>query len=312
MGIKSLALIVPVFNEDKYLESTLDQLREEVAKLEGCVYEIICVDDGSSDGSAGILKERPGITVLTHRRNRGYGAALRTALTYTRSEWIFIVDADGTYPLDQLVQLLQSADQGADMVVGARSGPGISSHLPKRFARWILKKLIHVLTGVLVPDLNSGMRVFRRSLYEEFGHLLPTGFSFTTTITVACLYSQYRVIYVPIRYEKRLTRSNIRPMRDFFGFVILAVRLASYFEPLTFFLPASGTILLIAVLRGIRDVWVTNAIGIFAALLALLAIQILAVGILADVVVRRFSVSNPTRSRPPNFEIAENPPAEEP
>ncbi len=298
---------MPVFNEETSLEHTLEQLRATVAEMRDCDCEMICVDDGSSDRTPEILKRQPGVTVLTHERNQGYGAALRTALHYTDSEWIFIVDADGTYPLDRLSDLWAEARKGADMVVGARSGPGIAGNPLKRFARWILRRLVHVLTGVMVPDLNSGMRVFRRSLYEELGHLLPLGFSFTTTLTVACLYLQYRVRYLPIDYQPRIGRSGIRPVRDFLGFVILTVRLASYFEPLTFFIPTAGVILVVAIVRGIRDVIVSNVIGTFAALLVVLAIQIVAVGILADVVVRRTSGLHAGRKPEPEFKVSRNP-----
>jgi glycosyltransferase involved in cell wall biosynthesis len=307
--MESLALIIPVYNEDQVIEGTVFRLQGILRAASIFAGEIICVNDGSTDKTAQILDRLPGITVLSHDVNRGYGAALRTALDYCSEEWIFIVDADGTYPLEDLPRLLEETKNAYDMVIGARQGPGISSNPAKRLARWILRKLVHGVTGVMVPDLNSGMRVFRRALYREFRHLLPMGFSFTSTITVASLYTGYRLKYIPIVYSKRVGDSNIRPIRDFFGFTILILRLASYFEPLKFFLPLSTFVAIAAILRGVRDVLVVNYIGGVAIILMFFSFQILAIGILADVVVRRsLSSSTPAGAAEKRFVVKKNPP----
>ena len=284
---KSCAVIIPVYNERGAIAETVTRLKGICASVPGYQFEIICVNDGSSDGTGDILATLDGITVITHDVNRGYGAALRTGLDYCAEEWIFITDADGTYPLDDLPRLLEVAGTGVDMVVGSRVGAGLSSSPFHRTARWMLRKLVHGLTGVMVPDLNSGMRVFRRSLYAEFRHLLPMGFSFTTTLTVASLYSGRRVRYVPIKYERRIGRSNIKPVKDFLGFSMLIVRLASYFEPLRFFLPAAMTLFLLGVARAIRDVIIQNSFGALAVILVLTAFQVFVLGVIADVIVRR-------------------------
>src|SRR5581483_11393424 len=267
------AIVIPVYNEERAIADTVKRLQLVCQRLPRYRFEIICINDGSSDRTGEILEGLSGITVLTHDVNRGYGAALRTGLDYCRQDWVFIADADGTYPLEELVRLLESAEAGADMVVGARQGRSTMGHPLRRFARWLLRKMVHGLTRVMVPDLNSGMRVFRRSLYTEFRHLLPMGFSFTTTLTVASLYAGYRVRYIPVRYDHRIGRSNIKPVKDFFGFVMLIVRLASYFEPLRFFLPASLVVFALGVLRAIRDV-------------------------IADVIVRRFQIVPTAPQRP--------------
>lgn len=287
---KSCAVIIPVYNERGAIAETVTRLRAICAGIDGYRFEIICINDGSSDGTGDILAGLDGITVISHDVNRGYGAALRTGLDYCSQEWIFITDADGTYPLDELPRLLQCADAGVDMVVGNRSGSGLSATPFHRTARWILRKMVHGLTGVMVPDLNSGMRVFRRSLYAEFRHLLPMGFSFTTTLTVASLYSGRKVRYEPILYERRIGKSNIKPVKDFLGFAMLIVRLASYFEPLRFFLPAAFTLFLLGVARAIRDVLVVNQFGALAVILVLTAFQVFVLGVIADVIVRRSMV----------------------
>lgn len=286
---KSCAVVIPVYNEERAIEDTVIRIREICASVAGYQFEIVCINDGSSDGTAAVLARLQGITVITHEVNRGYGAALRTGLDYCSQDWIFITDADGTYPLADLPLLLASAE-GVDMVVGNRQGQGISRSPAHQVARWILRKMVHGLTGVMVPDLNSGMRVFKRSLYQEFRHLLPMGFSFTTTLTVASLYSGRRVHYVPINYERRVGKSNIRPVQDFVGFSMLIVRLASYFEPLRFFLPAAFVLALLGVIRAIRDVIVVNQFGALSVILMLTAFQVFVLGVIADVIVRRFQI----------------------
>jgi glycosyltransferase involved in cell wall biosynthesis len=290
---RSCAVIIPVYNEDQAIADTVQRLQAICWQMPRYRFEIICINDGSTDRSAEILADLRGITVLTHSVNRGYGAALRTGLDYCTQDWVFITDADGTYPLEDLTHLLQSAESGLDMVVGSRAGAGIARSPLRRLARWILREMVHGLTGVMVPDLNSGMRIFRRSLYTEFRHLLPLGFSFTTTLTVASLYAGRKVRYIPVDYQRRIGRSSIKPVKDFFGFVVLIVRLASYFEPLRFFLPVSLTVFGLGVLRAIRDVLVVNQFGAMSVILFLTAFQIFAFGVIADVIVRRFQVAPP-------------------
>jgi len=286
---KSCAVVIPVYNEERAIGETVNRIQAICASVSDYQFEIVCINDGSTDGTAAVLARLHGITVITHAVNRGYGAALRTGLDYCSQEWIFITDADGTYPLDDLPTLLAAAED-MDMVVGNRQGKGISRSPPHQLARWILRKMVHGLTGVMVPDLNSGMRVFRRSLYQEFRHLLPMGFSFTTTLTVASLYSGRRVRYVPINYERRIGKSNIKPIQDFIGFSMLIVRLASYFEPLRFFLPAAFGLALLGVARAIRDIIVVNQIGALSVILMLTAFQVFVLGVIADVIVRRFQI----------------------
>jgi glycosyltransferase involved in cell wall biosynthesis len=304
---RTCAIIIPVYNESRAIEDTIHRVQANCARVPEYDFEIICVNDGSSDGTGEILSRVSGVTVITHQVNRGYGAALRTGLDYCNQDWIFITDADGTYPLEDLPRLLALTHDDMDMVVGGRQGSGISASLPHQLARWILRKMVHGLTGVMVPDLNSGMRVFRKTLYQEFRHLLPMGFSFTTTLTVASLYSGRKVRYEPINYEKRVGKSNIKPVQDFFGFSMLIVRLASYFEPLRFFLPAAFVLAFLGVLRAVRDIIVVNQFGALSVILLLTAFQVFMLGVIADVIVRRSLVvpAHPQQPDRPRLPAAE-------
>lgn len=295
------AIVIPVYNESTSVEQTISKLKLEIAKIKYCSFEIICVNDGSTDNSGGILAQIDSITVLTHDINRGYGAALKSGIDYCNKEWILIIDADGTYALHQIRDLLNEITEETDMIVGARKGIGIVKNPLRRLARWILRKLVHGLTGTMVPDLNSGMRLFRKSVYLDFRHLLPMKFSFTTTITVASLHSGFNIKYVPVEYYQRIGKSNIRPVSDFFGFTITIIRLVSYFDPLRFFLPLSFFIFVIGFLRAIRDVIVTNGIGSLSVILTTLALQIFIAGVIVDVVVRRSSMERISQSMKKNY-----------
>lgn len=283
-----LSIVVPVYNEEREVKNTAEKLKEISSTLPFST-ELIFVNDGSVDNTKNILSTLPFVDTVTHPFNRGYGAALRSGLDRAKGSWIAIVDCDGTYPLNDLAEMAKMAQSEPDlhMVVGARKISFRVRFPLHNLARWILRRMVKALTGVMVPDLNSGMRVFRRSLYREFKHLLPYGFSFTTTITVAALFSGYFVKYVPIEYGVRTGRSHIRPVRDFIAFVILITRLASYFDPLRFFLPLALWTFGFAVLRAVRDIYVTNSIGSAAVILVSIAINAFLVGVIADVIVKR-------------------------
>ncbi len=285
--MNSCAIVIPVYNEEDAIGSTVERLQKIISQIQNWKFEIVCVNDGSSDRTGDVLNQIGGITLLTHQINRGYGAALKTGLSHVSTRWVFICDADATYPIEDLPNLLSEAEKGFDMVIGARRGIGISERPFHRMARWTLRKMTHILTGTMVPDLNSGMRVFRRKLFLEFRNLLPMGFSFTTTITMASLYSGYQLKYLPINYSTRIGKSNIKPVKDFFGFSVLILRIASYFEPLRFFLPVALTVMFLGIAKGARDFVVLGTIGALAVTMFILGVQIFMAGLTAEVIVRR-------------------------
>ncbi len=292
-----LSLVIPAYNEEGAIEQTIAQAKRLEEKLD-CDLEIVVVDDGSRDGTPDVLRNLRGISVLTHPHNRGYGAALKTGLDSCKGDWVAIVDADGTYPIEDLTKLTEKIHDGADMAVGARKGSGITG-APLRFlARYVLRKLVHALTGTYVPDLNSGMRVFRRALYTNYKHLLPMGFSFTTTITVVSLYNGFRVDYLRVEYEKRQGKSHIHPIRDFTAFTMLIVRLATYFDPLRFFIPLAGFFFVAGFLKGTRDFLLLGYLGSLSVVLFVVSLNVFLTGILADVIVRHFNRSGTSRAEP--------------
>ena len=279
-----LSVIIPAFNEEASIGTTIEQVRQVLADIPG-EHEIIVVDDGSSDHTVDIARHS-GTKVVCHPVNRGYGAALKTGIRLAQRQWIGIVDADGTYPVAD-IEKLWAYTSDYDMVVGARTGKDVTIPLLRRPAKWIILKLANYLTGLHIPDLNSGLRLFTKELAERFFSLYPDGFSFTTTITVAALCSAYRVRFMPINYFKRVGKSTISPLRDFTGFVFLVIRLVTYFKPLNLFLPTALVFVCAGLAKAIRDYVVTGAFGVGSSLVVMTGVQIGFLGLLADLVLRR-------------------------
>jgi len=180
------SIVVPCFNEEGAIIETVKAIREALAQAG--VYELILVDDGSTDRTAALLAEAAAnddvLQVVSHDHNRGYGAALKTGMRRATSELIVITDADGTYPIDRIVDLVEVAE-GADMVVGSRTAADVEYPLIRKIPKVVLMAYASWMAGERIPDINSGLRVFRRSIAERFRRILPNGFSFTTTITLA-------------------------------------------------------------------------------------------------------------------------------
>lgn len=282
--VTPVSVIVPVYNEEAAIGDTLARLHG-VLTGSGRPYEVVVVDDGSTDATAATLHDAPAL-VVRHAANRGYGAALKSGLRASTHPIVAIVDADGTYPIDRLPELLERLEH-ADMVVGARTGSVVRVPLLRRPMKWVLTRVANVLSGHRIPDLNSGLRVFRRELALRFAGLFPDGFSFTSTITLASHINGYRVEYVPIDYYRRMGASSIRPVRDSFGFFLLILRMVVTFKPLNVFLPTAAVLLVVGIGKAIVDVVRTGAFGTGAAILILAALQIALMGLLADLVTRR-------------------------
>jgi glycosyltransferase involved in cell wall biosynthesis len=252
--MRGVSVVVPAYNEERAIERCLDELRTELASVDrDC--ELIVVDDGSSDRTRQ-LAEKAGARVIALPENRGYGAALKAGVAAARYDTIAITDADGTYPASALPELLALADR-YDMVVGARTGANVAHPLLRRPAKWVLRRLASYLAGRRIPDLNSGLRVMNRRLIERFEHLLPSGFSFTTTITLAALCSDQLVTYHPIDYRERIGDSKIRPTHAL-EFLLLVLRTVVYFNPLKVFLPLGAVFVLGGSAKFVYDLVIGN------------------------------------------------------
>lgn len=271
-----VTIVIPAYNEQESIGDVVRQLRQVLAKLP---HEILVVDDGSTDRTAEIARDASAI-VLSHGTNRGYGAALKTGFRTAEHEIVGIVDADGTYPLERFCDLLDEADSW-DMIVGARLDGKVHIPLIRRPAKWLLSILANLMAGTRIPDLNSGMRVIRRSVVLAYLDILPDRFSFTTTITLASLCDGYRVKFVPIEYRRRVGRSKIKAI-DAFSFLILILRTMIYFRPLRVFLPLSLLLFGGAAVKLSIDIFLFDNVEDTSVILFLSGLQTLFVGMLAD------------------------------
>jgi glycosyltransferase involved in cell wall biosynthesis len=276
-----VAVLVPAFNEEGGIERTLSRLREAMS-ASAYSFEIVVVDDGSTDGTAD-RASATGVRVLRLPENRGYGAALKHGIEHSDSRLVAIIDADGTYPPEVMPALVDDAAR-ADMVVGARAAQDASIPKERWAGKWLLGRLASYLAGRHIPDLNSGMRVMRREVLKHYLTILPSGFSFTTTITLAMLCNQHTVQYVPIACTPRIGTSKIRAV-DFMAFVMLVLRTVVLFNPLRVFLPLGGLLFLIGLLKFVYDLVLWN-LSETAVMAFLAAIVVWSVGLLADMIAR--------------------------
>ena len=283
----SVSVLIPAFNEEGSIASTVAALQAQRGLC--AEMEILVIDDGSKDRTAEIAAKLPGVRVITHAINQGYGSALKTGLRHAHHDYILIADADGTYPIEQMSSILEGAASW-DMVVGARTGASVRVPWMRRPAKWILTRLAEYLSNQKIPDLNSGFRLFRKDVARRFLHLYPDGFSFTTTITLAMLTNHYRVRFVPIDYRKRVGRSTIQPLRDTTNFVILIIRICACFKPLNVFVPPALVMILVGIVKGAIDYTRLQHLGLLAVSLALTGVQMLFIALLADLIDQRMKM----------------------
>lgn len=287
--VDAVSVVIPAYNEESAIRNVVTEI-EGILRQQSVTPEIIVVDDGSRDNTARRAAEA-GARVLRHRSNRGYGAALKTGIASASKEYIVITDADGTYPARYIPQLLAELKR-ADMVVGARVGKNVKVPLVRRPAKWALTFLANYMTRAKIPDLNSGLRAFRRDMVMQYFPILPDQFSWTTTITLAMHCDKYAVSYLPIDYLPREGKSKIVPW-DAGSFFILILRTVMLFRPLRVFFP----VVLLALVAGLAKMGVdlTHQPNISAsAQLALMsALLILLIGMLGDAIAARMGRFNP-------------------
>jgi glycosyltransferase involved in cell wall biosynthesis len=281
-----LSVVIPAHDEEDGLAAVVRGVQAALGSS-GHAFEILVVDDGSTDAT-GAVADGLGVRVLRHPECRGYGAALKTGIRAAAGERILICDADGTYPPDAIPALLVRAD-AHDRVVGARTGAVVDAPFFRRVAKAILRRLASYLSEASIPDLNSGLRVFRKDAVVPFFPILPSGFSFTTTITLALLCNGGSVAYVPIDYHRRRSgRSKLQPVRETLNFVILILRTIVYFNPLKVFAPVSLALGLLFAASLAYDLLVLENVTEKSLILLIGALQLLGIGVIGDVVTKRW------------------------
>ncbi|WP_203323092.1 glycosyltransferase family 2 protein [Pseudoxanthomonas beigongshangi] len=228
-----ISVVLPAKNEAGGLPRTLERLREVLPEA-----EVIVVDDGSTDQTAS-LAAALGARVLTSPYSMGNGAAIKRGARVATGDVIVFMDADGQHDPADARRLLEKLGEGYDMVVGARNWEGqagVSRGLANTFYNWLASRM----TGFQVKDLTSGFRAVRADRFREFLHLLPNGFSYPTTSTMAFFRSAYAVAYVPIPVARRIGTSHIRPIKDGIRFLLIIFKIATLYSPLKLFVPTAA------------------------------------------------------------------------
>jgi glycosyltransferase involved in cell wall biosynthesis len=286
--MEMISIIIPMYNEEEAIGGDLDTIIQTMSTSD-VPWEIIVVDDGSTDASPEIVRQREGVRLIQHPYNRGTGAARTTGLQHARGDVIVMTDGDGTYPNQDIPRLLAQMDE-CDMVIGARKMEAGSLRWLRSPTKLFIRSLASYLTGVRIPDLNSGFRVFKKSVAERFLDIQPTTHSWVGTQTVAFLSEGYAVKFIPIDYYKRKGRkSSFHPIADTYNYISLVVRTIMYFNPLKVFLPVALALIVVGVVKLVRDIIYYRGPYIpgVTLMLILTAIQVGAIGLLADLIVKR-------------------------
>lgn len=228
----SISIILPCLNEGSSLASILPELQRRHPTA-----EIIVVNDGSSDNTEQVVDDY-GLTCITHPYSMGNGTAIKSGARHAQGDIAVFMDADGQHNPADIECLLAKLGEGYDMVVGARK-KGSQANLGRGFANRFYNKLASLMTGHKIDDLTSGFRAVRRNRFLEFIHLLPNGFSYPTTITMAFFRAGYPVAYIPIHARKRIGKSHVRILRDGFRFILIIFKVGTLYSPLKLFVPLS-------------------------------------------------------------------------
>lgn len=234
MNTNDVTIIIPAYNESGGIGKTLEML---VPLAEEHKWKIIVVDDGSTDDTAEIVGRNASVDLISHPYNKGYGASLKTGIEKSNTEFVAFYDADGQHKPSDLKNLIDNM-ANSDMIVGQR---GKTSHQDwiRKPGKWILSKVANFLTGRKIPDLNSGLRVVRKNVISTMLHLFPSGFSFSTTSTIAFFNSGYSVAYYPIQTARRIGKSTVKQLKHGSSTLLLILRLVVLFNPLKVFIPTS-------------------------------------------------------------------------
>jgi len=281
-----ISIIIPAYNEEKSVGDTLSRVLR-VCRSAFRDFEIIVVNDGSTDKTLDVVEgvKDPSLKVLNRGYNRGYGASLKEGISFASSDVIVISDADGTYPVEKIPELVEKVESGFSMAVGARKGRYKNTSLVKSLPKFVLDKVANVVAGQRIPDINSGFRVFRKKDATRFFDIISDKFSFTTTMTLSYLSNGLSVSYIPVDYGKREGESKVRP-KDAVEFLSLILRTVMYFNPLRIFAPTAFALMGIGVLKFVYDLFNEPFLNITPSVIFvfLSGLQILAIGMLADLI----------------------------
>jgi polyisoprenyl-phosphate glycosyltransferase len=287
-----VSIVLPCYNEEAHVLLEIERICKAMDES-GYSYEVLAVDDASTDATLARLRDAedtyPQVKAVAFHRNGGAGTVRRIGTRMARGTVVVWTDADMSYPNERIPELVRELDGNPmiDQIVGARTSEEGSHKFLRVPAKWVIRKIAEWLMGQRIPDLNSGLRAFRREVALPYLRLLPPGFSCVTTITLAFLSNQHDVAYMPIEYAKRAGRSKFRFVSDAYRYILQVMRMVMYFNPLKALMPLALWLVAIGVVKGVFDIAVhpvrlaTNTILIF-----LSGLIIGSLALLADLIVR--------------------------
>jgi len=244
---KSISIIIPVFNEQDSIFKVVNDLKLLLPET-----EIIIVNDGSTDSTVENITEID-VKVINHPKCYGYGVALRSGIEAAKGEYILFCDGDGQHQAEDVAKIIKNCDD-FDMIVGTRNKKS-HSQLNRIPGKAILKWFANILLGEKIPDLNSGLRMLRKSIIIKYLHLMPPGFSFSTTSTFAFIKDNRSVKWIPIQTLQRTGKSSVKQLKDGPSVLLLLLRLSILFEPLKIFLFATSILLTLTILSFLTNIY---------------------------------------------------------
>jgi len=287
-----VTIVLPCYNEQDHVIDEVERICKAMDDS-GKTYELLAVDDCSTDATLARLEEAapqfPNMRIMAFHHNSGSGTVRRIGTQQARGEIVVWTDADMTYPNDRIPDLVEilDTDPSVDQVVGARTSEEGTHKLLRVPAKWFIRKVAERLTNSKIPDLNSGLRAFRREVSLPYLRLLPPGFSCVTTITIAFLSNQHDVRYVPIDYFKRAGKSKFHFTKDAYRYILQVLRMVMYFNPLKVLMPPALTLISIGLLKGVYDLFAHfGRFAVNTVLIFITGMLVAALALLADLIVR--------------------------
>jgi glycosyltransferase involved in cell wall biosynthesis len=285
-------VVLPCYNEEGHVVAEIERITAAL-DADGMAYELLVIDDKSTDGTLAAVEavahRFPHMRVMALPRNGGSGTARRIGTREARGEIVVWTDADMTYPNERIPELVRMLvdDETIDQVVGARTSEQGTHKWARVPAKWTIRRFAEYLTGTKIPDLNSGLRAFRREVSLPYLRLLPPGFSCVTTITISFLSNQHAIKYVPIEYSQRAGRSKFAFFKDAYRYILQVLRMVMYFDPLRVLMPLALVLFGLGIIKLIFD-QTQDLFGLAAntILLIMSGLIIGSMGLLADLVVR--------------------------
>jgi polyisoprenyl-phosphate glycosyltransferase len=278
-----VSIVIPAYNEELAIAGVIREVKSSMGNT-SLSYEILVVDDYSQDTTFEKAKAE-GVRVLRMQRRRGSGMARRNGIIAAIGEIIVMLDADGSYQPADIPRLLEHFPE-YDQVNGARLSEQGTLRWLRAPAKFLIRKLASYLSHTHIPDLNTGLKAFKRSIMMRYLWVLPDGFSCVSTMTLAFLCNGHEVKWIPAGYRKRIGKSKFHPIWDTVSYLLTVIRMIMYFKPLSVFLPVSFLLLAVSVTKCVLSVWASEGgLGIFEILLAMTAILVAMIGLVADLIV---------------------------